>query len=69
MAPKKITTKNPKAASSASAEKQGEKELKVLNKRLLGKFNPADWNLSTRSYVFRRGFAEILGDFAILMQV
>ena len=44
MAPKNITTKNPKAASSASAEKHGEKELKVLNKRFLGKFNPADWN-------------------------
>ena len=44
MTPNKITTKNPKDASSAPAEKQGEKELKVLNKRLLGKFNPTDWN-------------------------
>ena len=43
MAPKKITSKNPKAAS-APAEKQGEKELQMLNKRQLGKFNPADWN-------------------------
>ena len=44
MAPKKMTTKNPKAASSAPAEKQGGQELKVLNKRLLGKFTPSDWN-------------------------
>ena len=46
MAPKKVTTKNPKAASSAPAEKQGGKELKVLNKRLLGNFTPSDWNPS-----------------------
>ena len=36
MVPKKMTTKNPKAVSSAPGEKQGGKELKVLNKRLLG---------------------------------
>ena len=45
MAPKKMTTKNPKAVtSSAPAEKQGSKELKVLNKRLLGNFTASDWN-------------------------
>ena len=41
-----MTTKKPKAASSAPAEKQGGKELKVLNKRLLGEFTTSDWNPS-----------------------
>ena len=42
MAPKKMITKDPKETSSAPAEKQGGKELKVLNKRLLGQFTPSD---------------------------
>ena len=44
MAPKKMTLKNTKASSSAPAEKQGSKTLKVLNKRLLGDFSETDWN-------------------------
>ena len=44
MVPKKMTLKNTKASSSAPAEKQGSKTLKVLNKRLLGNFSEIDWN-------------------------
>ena len=44
MAPRKISTKNLKAATTTSAEKQEERVLQVLNKHLLGEFNPEDWN-------------------------
>ena len=44
MAPKRATSKNTKASTSAPAEKQGSKTLQVVNKRLLGKFSVSDWN-------------------------
>ena len=44
MAPKKTTSKNTQATSSAPAEKQGSKTLQVVHKRLLGKFSESNWN-------------------------